>query len=133
MQVQRELSALYARFYGALLCGVLSGLAGAHLSLGYITMFTENMSSGRGFMAVAVLIFSNGDPLKIMAGCLLFGFADVLSVRLQTFGMPSYLVLTIPYLVALAVLFALSFRARQRIFRETLATMSLYRATPSGT
>ena len=58
------------RYIASLLCGVLAGLAGAHLSLGYITMFTENMSSGRGFMAVAILIFSNGDPLRVLAGCL---------------------------------------------------------------
>ena len=73
------LSITRIRYIASLLCGVLAGLAGAHLSLGYITMFTENMSSGRGFMAVAILIFSNGDPLKVLAGCLLFGFSDALA------------------------------------------------------
>ncbi len=58
----------------SLLCGLFAGLAGAHLSLGYITMFTENMSSGRGFTAVAILIFSAGDPIRVLLGCLLFGF-----------------------------------------------------------
>jgi len=111
------------RYVASLICGVLAGLAGAHLSLGYTTMFTENMSAGRGFMAVAILIFSNGDPLKIVLGCLLFGFSDALSLRLQTLGISSYLVLAVPYLVALAALFALSYRARPRIIRETLATM----------
>lgn len=111
------------RYAASLLCGVLAGLAGAHLSLGYTTMFTENMSSGRGFMAVAILIFSNGDPLRIVLGCLLFGFSDALSLRLQTLGVSSYLVLAVPYLVALAALFALSYRARPRIIQETLATM----------
>jgi len=111
------------RYIASLLCGLLAGLAGAHLSLGYITMFTENMSSGRGFMAVAILIFSNGDPLKVLAGCLLFGFADAFSLRLQTFGFPSYLVLTVPYVVALTALFALSYRARPKIIKETLASM----------
>lgn len=111
------------RYIASLLCGLLAGLAGAHLSLGYITMFTENMSSGRGFMAVAILIFSNGDPLKVLAGCLLFGFADAFSLRLQTFGYPSYLVLTVPYVVALIALFALSYRARPRIIAETLESM----------
>ena len=63
------ISIVKIRYIASLLCGVLAGLAGAHLSLGYTTMFTENMSSGRGFMAVAILIFSNGDPLKILLGC----------------------------------------------------------------
>lgn len=111
------------RYTASLLCGLLAGLAGAHLSLGYITMFTENMSSGRGFMAVAILIFSNGDPLRVLAGCLLFGFADAFSLRLQTFGYPSYLILAVPYAVALAALFALSYRARPRLIRETAETM----------
>ncbi len=111
------------RYVASLLCGLFAGLAGAHLSLGYITMFTENMSSGRGFMAIAILIFSAGDPLKILGGCLLFGFADAFSLRLQTFGYPSYLVLALPYAVALAALFALSYRARPRLIRETLDSM----------
>lgn len=111
------------RYIASLICGLLAGLAGAHLSLGYTTMFTENMSAGRGFMAVAILIFSNGEPVKILLGCLLFGFADALSLRLQTFGISSYLVLSVPYLVALAALFALSYRARPRVIRETLAAM----------
>lgn len=112
------------RYTSSLICGVLAGLAGAHLSLGYTTMFTENMSSGRGFMAVAILIFSNGDPLKILAGCLLFGFSDALSLRMQTtLGVSSYIILAVPYLVALAALFALSYRSRPRLIQETLATM----------
>lgn len=112
------------RYTASLICGVLAGLAGAHLSLGYTTMFTENMSSGRGFMAVAILIFSNGDPLKLLAGCLLFGFSDALSLRMQTtLGVSSYIILAVPYLVALAALFALSYRSRPRLIQETLATM----------
>ena len=112
------------RYVASILCGLLAGLAGAHLSLGYTTMFTENMSSGRGFMAVAVLIFSNGDPMKVLLGCLLFGFSDALSLRLQTTGVSSYLVLSVPYLVALCVLFGLSYRARPRLIQESAATMS---------
>ncbi len=111
------------RYAASLICGLLAGLAGAHLSLGYITMFTENMSSGRGFMAVAILIFSAGQPVQVLLGCLLFGFADAVSLRLQMFGFPSYLVLAVPYAVALAALFALSVRARPRPIRETLDTM----------
>lgn len=111
------------RYIASLLCGLFAGLAGAHMSLGYITMFTENMSSGRGFMAVAILIFSAGDPWKVLAGCVLFGFADALSLRLQTLDFPSYLVLAVPYAVALLALFVLSWRAQPKRIRETLETM----------
>ena len=104
----------------SLICGVLAGVAGVHLSLGYIVMFAENMSSGRGFMAVAVLIFSGGDPVKVLLGCLLFGFADAASLRLQTMGVSSYLVLMVPFVVSVSALFLLSWRQRPRIIRETL-------------
>lgn len=112
------------------ICGLFAGLAGAHLSLGYITMFAENMSAGRGFMAVAVLIFSNGDPFKVLLGCLLFGFADAVSLRLQTVGVSSYLVLMVPYLVSLIALFALSWRNRDKVYKTVRKTFSL---SPKGT
>jgi general nucleoside transport system permease protein len=125
------ISIVAVRYTASLLCGLFAGLAGAHMSLGYITMFTENMSSGRGFMAVAILIFSAGDPWRVLAGCLLFGFADALSLRLQIFGFPSYLVLAVPYTVALTALFALSWKARPRLIRETVETMRRVLATPN--
>ena len=112
------------------LCGLFAGLAGSHLSLGYITMFAENMSAGRGFMAVAVLIFSNGDPFKVLAGCLIFGFADAVALRLQTIGVSSYLVLMVPYLVSLIALFLLSWRQREKIYRTARRTFSI---SPRGT
>lgn len=108
------------QYIASLICGVLAGVAGVHLSLGYIVMFAENMSSGRGFMAVAVLIFSNGDPVKVLLGCLLFGFADAASLRLQTMGVSSYLVLMMPFVVSVSALFLLAWRQRPRIIRETL-------------
>lgn len=111
----------------SLCCGALAGLAGAHLALGYITMFAENMSAGRGFMAVAVLIFSNGDPGKVLLGCLLFGLSDAIALRLQTFGLSSYLVLMVPYLITLGALFALTVYQRPRVFRETLASLNKVR------
>lgn len=80
-------------------------------------------------MAVAVLIFSNGDPLKVLLGCLLFGFSDAASLRLQTFGFPSYIVLMVPYLVTLGALFALTYRQRPKVIRETLESLSLLRRT----
>lgn len=104
----------------SVICGVLAGIAGVHLSLGYITMFAENMSAGRGFMAVAVLIFSGGDPVKVLLGCLLFGFADAASLRLQLMGVSSYLVLMVPFVVSVSALFLLSWRQRPKVIREVL-------------
>ncbi len=109
----------------SLICGVLTGIAGVHLSLGYITMFAENMSAGRGFMAVAVLIFSGGDPVKVLLGCLLFGFADAASLRLQTMGVSSYLVLMLPFVVSVAALFLLAWRQRPKVIREVLDKLAV--------
>jgi simple sugar transport system permease protein len=68
--------------------GILGGIAGAHLSLGYSRMFVENMTNGRGFMGVAAMFFGGGNPIWGWVGCLIFGFADSLAPRLQPLGMP---------------------------------------------
>lgn len=92
------------RFQAILLSGVFAGIAGAHLSLGYSTMFTENMTNGRGFMAIAAMNFGNGNPIGALMGCLIFGFSDSVGARLQSYGVPSQLILLIPYVVTVAVL-----------------------------
>jgi len=86
------------------LSGLLGGLAGAHLSLGYSKMFTENMTGNRGFMGVAAMFFGAADPLKTALACLVFGFADSVGARLQPQGVPSQIVLLMPYLVTIIVL-----------------------------
>lgn len=111
------------KYISSIFCGFFCGIAGAHLSLGYMTMFTENMSSGRGFMALAALAFSNAHPLKLFLGCLVFGFSDTLAMRLQGFGIPSYLILAMPYIVTLLFLFLITYKNRPRIIKETLETM----------
>lgn len=116
----------FIKYLSSILCGVFAGISGAHLSIGYLTLFTENMSSGRGFMAVAALIFSNGDPLKLFIGCLIFGFSDAISLRMQGFGIPSYIVLMFPYIVTLIFLFVNTYNKRKKAFLETEETMKKY-------
>ncbi|WP_020611951.1 ABC transporter permease [Sediminispirochaeta bajacaliforniensis] len=84
--------------------GVIGGLAGAHLSLGYSNLFTENMTNSRGFMGVAAMFFGGADPLLTSVGCLVFGFADSIGCRLQSFGIPAQIVLLMPYVVTIVVL-----------------------------
>jgi len=67
----------------SVLCGVLSTVAGAHLSLGYLTMFSQNMSAARGYVAFACVIFGGGNPPKVFLAALLFGFIDALGLRVQ--------------------------------------------------
>lgn len=87
-----------------LISGVVGGLAGAHLSLGYSNLFTENMTNSRGFMGVAAMFFGRAHPVLTVIGCLVFGFADSIGARLQAYGLPSQIVLMMPYLVTILVL-----------------------------
>ena len=78
--------------YAALgLNGLLCGLAGAYLVLGQSAMFSANMTAGRGFMALAALIFGRWHPVKALWACLLFGFLDAFAIRLQGVKLPAVL------------------------------------------
>lgn len=87
----------------SVLCGVLSCVAGAHLSLGYLTMFTENMSAARGYVAFACVIFGRGNPPKVFLAALLFGFIDALGLRIQTY-VPNDITAMAPYVVTVVMM-----------------------------
>ncbi len=89
----------------SVLCGVLSCLAGAHLSLGYLTMFSENMSASRGYVAFACVIFGGGNPPKVFLAALLFGFIDALGLRMQTY-VSSDITAMAPYVVTVVAMVA---------------------------
>lgn len=97
----------HALQYQALfIAGLLGGIAGAHLSLGPAKTWAEWMTAGRGFIAVALVIFSKWQPLRTIAGALLFGGAISLEIQLQVLGVPvsPFLLDMLPYLLSLAVL-----------------------------
>ncbi|WP_435234439.1 ABC transporter permease [Psychromonas sp. PT13] len=75
--------------YRALICaGVLTGIAGAYLSTAHSAGFVPNMSAGKGYIALAALIFGKWKPVPVLLGCLLFGFLDALAIRLQGVDFP---------------------------------------------
>ncbi len=92
------------KYQAIALSGLIGGLAGAHLSIGYSAMFVENMTNARGFMGVAAMYFGNADPIFTSLACLVFGFTDSVGSRLQAYGVPSQIVLMMPYLVTIVVL-----------------------------
>jgi len=100
------------RYLGVLLSGVLAGLAGAFLVLAATGQFRENMSAGRGFIALAALIFGRWHPLGAAGAAIGFGFFEALQMRLQgqpVFGvqLPTDLLLMLPYLLTVIALMGL--------------------------
>lgn len=88
-----------------LVSGVFCGLSGALLSLGYVTLFVENISNGRGWIALTVIILTRGRPLGILCMAILFGFFDGVGITLQSINVPSQLAQMTPYLATLVALY----------------------------
>jgi len=97
------------RYTAVLISGALAGIGGAYLSIGQSSLFTRNMTSGRGFIALAALIFGKWRPVQTMLACLLFGFTEAVAIQLQgvRFGgeeIPNQFIQIIPYVLTIVVL-----------------------------
>lgn len=93
------------RYAGVLLSGALASLGGAYLSIAQNSLFTRNMTAGRGFIALAALIFGKWDPVGTMLACLLFGFAEAIAIRMQgTVNIPNQFIQIVPYVLTIVVL-----------------------------
>lgn len=102
------------RWTGVLIGGFLAGLGGAYLSLAYTHLWTSGLTAGRGWIAVALVIFAFWHPVKAMAGAYLFGGVMAFQFRLQAMGthIPSSLLLMLPYALTVMVLVVSSKRGR---------------------
>ncbi len=102
------------RFTAVLIAGALAGIAGAHLSLAHAGTFTEGMSAGRGFIAIAVVALGRWNPLWILAAAGFFGAASALQFSFQALGsaVPYTLFLALPYVLTLLALASGVGRAR---------------------
>ncbi|HEY9639985.1 MAG TPA: ABC transporter permease [Coleofasciculaceae cyanobacterium] len=107
------LSVPLVRYLSVLLCGGLCGLGGAYLALVHVRFFTEGMSAGKGFIALAALIFGKWHPLYTTLACLLFGATDALQLRIQAFGLkiPYQFLVMLPYAIALFALIGIAGKA----------------------
>ena len=112
------------RYSTVILGGVLAGVAGASLSIAITGVFQDNMTAGRGFIAVALVYFGGWSPWKVMVGALLFSAANnlqiwvqVLDVRLGGESIPPNLLIMLPYVLTIVVLIF----ARDRQKREPAA------------
>ncbi len=91
------------RWSSILISGLMSGLAGAFVSMGQLSFFVENMIAGRGFMVLAVIVFGNYSPLGVMIAALVFGAGDAVMYRLQAAntGIPYQISMLLPYLITI--------------------------------
>jgi len=99
------------QYLAVLIAAVLTGLAGAQLSLGQVRLFQEEMTAGRGFIALVAVMFGRANPWGVLGASLLFGLVDALGTRLQSAGLPSQVTLMLPFIVTLVALTTLRGRS----------------------
>ena len=97
------------RYSAVAICGALSGVAGAYLAIAQSANFAPNMTAGKGFIALAALIFAKWKPVPALGACLLFGFLEAVAIPLQSqplFGIkvPSQLINALPYILTVVLL-----------------------------
>ncbi|MDN3648026.1 ABC transporter permease [Reinekea marina] len=104
------LPVLKVRYFSVMFGGAMAGLAGGYLSLAYTPMWTENMTAGRGWIALALVVFASWRVGRIMLGAYLFGLASIMHLIIQGFGISisSNLLATLPYVATIVVLVFLS-------------------------
>jgi len=101
------------RYLAVALSGALAAVGGAYLSTGQSSLFTRNMSAGRGFIALAALVFGQWRPVPTMLACLLFGAAEALSIQMQgVVAVPVQFIQIVPYVLTIVVLAGFIGRAR---------------------
>ena len=99
------------RYSGVLLAGILAGIGGAYLSIGQSSLFTRNMTAGRGFIALAALIFGKWRPVQTLLACLLVGFTEAVANQMQGGvklpsgeDIPVQFIQMVPYVLTIVVL-----------------------------
>ncbi len=123
-------SPLRVRYLAVVGGGALAGIGGAQLSTAYANAWFENMTAGRGFIAVALVIFAAWHPLRCMAGAYLFGAALALSPALQArgIGINQFALDAVPYLVTVLVLV---FLGRKRLHAAPEGLRKVFEMSPS--
>jgi ABC-type uncharacterized transport system permease subunit len=98
------------RYVCVALCGALAALGGAYLVLVHVKFFTEDISAGKGYIALAALIFGRWHPIGTVLACLLFGASEALQLRIQAFNLniPYQFLVMLPYAIALLAMVGLA-------------------------
>ena len=112
------------RYCAVVFGGACAGLAGAHLSLVYTPQWVENMTAGRGWIALALVVFASWRPLRVLAGAYLFGAVTIGQLHAQALGVgiPSQFLSSLPYVATIVVLVLIS-RNRRLTMMNTPASL----------
>ncbi len=100
------------RFAAFIISAAFCGLAGVHLSMGYLGMFALTLVAGRGFVALAIVLFGSGNPITVLIASLIFGMADAASLRIPTEVIPPQFPLMLPYIITILAITLMSRFAR---------------------
>lgn len=105
------------RYFCTIVGGMMAGLGGAYISLAFAPTWQENMTAGRGWIAVALVIFALWNPARAILGAYLFGGVEALTFRLQTMGVhiSSFFLSMFPYVITILVLVLVTIRSRQDV------------------
>lgn len=108
------INVIRTRYFAVMFGGACAGLAGAQLSLVYTPQWVENMSAGRGWIALALVVFASWRPWRVLAGGYLFGAVTIGQLHAQAFGIgvPSQLLSALPYVATIVVLIIISHNRR---------------------
>ncbi|WP_237155459.1 ABC transporter permease [Oryzibacter oryziterrae] len=111
-------SVIGVRYLAVMFGGLMAGLGGAYLSVAYTPLWVENMTAGRGWIALALVVFASWRPTRVAAGAYLFGAVTVLQFHAQALGigLPSQFLSMLPYLATVVVLVAISGNRRATLF-----------------
>ena len=106
------------QYTAVLLSGLIASMGGAYMSMAYLPNFSRNMTSGRGWIALAAEAMGQGNVITTALTSLLFGFADALSNALQMFNLPAELVGIIPYVATVIGLVLYAIRTNSRLAKR---------------
>jgi ABC-type uncharacterized transport system permease subunit len=103
------------QMWALIISGAMGGIAGAYLSMGYVTWFAQDMTAGRGFIAIAIEVMGMGTAWGALAAALVIAIAQTLAITMQSLGLPNELMQMIPYVVPIIILTIWAGRKRRTI------------------